>query len=219
MNDLFATASEHERHLSRVAADVWHCTPYVEHDGTRYPLAMEIMGKVTAFHPADVSGIHAVQCIDADAVQTHADPPATVLHSTRDLTPPLPWRHACERVEALVSVACPLPHNRPPEDTQIVFGHLMEDHWALTDGSGIRVKVMRFMDTDAEPVADPPFWNVVVWLDGKPVTNREVQRWHAVHALTVATRLFNVFENTGPALRAFADTEGWAAVMRRFRME
>lgn len=222
MHDLFATASEPERHLSGIAADVWGCDPYTDHDGTRYPLAMRIMGVTTAWHPEDAHGIHAVQRAQLmQSVDTHPNPPATVMHGTRDLTPPLPWRHACERVHTLVRAACPLPlpPNRPPEDLEIVFGHLMEDHWAQADGDGIRVKLMRFMDGHADPVTDPPFWNVVVWLDGKLVMNREVYRWHASHALTVAARLFNVFEGAGPSLRVLADMEGWAAVMRRFRME
>jgi hypothetical protein len=49
--------------------------------------------------------------------------------------------------------------------------------------------------------------------------NEKVEHWHAVHARTLAARLFNVFEGSGPSLRVLADMEGWAAVMRRFRME
>jgi hypothetical protein len=216
MHDLFATASEHERRLSRIAAEVWNCAPYTDHDGTRYPLAMQIMGITTAWHPEDAHGIHAVQCADAPGVHGDAGTPATVLHGSRDITPPMPWTDACRHAHALVRAACALPSTRPPEDEEIAFSHLMEDHWAMADEDGIRVTLMRFMDEDAEPVTDPPFWNVVVLLDGIPITNREVRRWHASYARTVAARLFNVFEGSGRSLRALADTQGWGAVRAAF---
>ena len=216
MHDLFATASDHERRLSRIAAEVWNCAPYNDHDGTRYPIAMRIMGVTTAWHPGDPHGTHAVQCADAPGVHGDAGTPATVLHGSRDITPPMPWRTACERVEALVRAACALPSTRPPADEEIMFSHLMEEQWAMDDSGGIRVTVMRFMDENAEPVVEPPFWNVVVLLDGIPVTNREVRRWHASYARTVAARLFNVFDGVGPSLRVLADAQGWGAVRAAF---
>ena len=217
MHDLFATASDHERRLSRIAAEVWNCAPYNDHDGTRYPIAMRIMGVTTAWHPEDAHGIHAVQCADAPGVHGDAGTPATVLHGSRDITPPMPWRHACERVEALVRAVCALPSTRPPEDEEIVFSHLMEEQWAMADGDGIRITVMRFMDEHAEPVVEPPFWNVVVWLDERPILNEEVEHWHALKAYEEAIRLWQIFEGASEPLRAMVRAYGWKETSRRFK--
>ena len=215
MRNLYAESPELVRRCSRIAADVWGCAPYEDDDGTRWPLAMPLMGVVTAFHPED--GNHAVQLAEPmDSIGPDAVPPARLLHGMRDMTEPMPWRHACERAHALVQAACALPHTRQPEDEEIAFSHLMEEQWAMADEDGIRVTLMRFMDEDAEPVVEPPFWNVVVLLDGIPVTNREVRHWHASYARTVAARLFNVFDGVGPSLRVLADAQGWGAVRAAF---
>lgn len=218
MRNLYAESPELVRHLSRIAADVWGCAPYEDDDGTRWPLAMPLMGVITAFHPED--GTHAVQLAEPmDSLSAGATPDARLLHGMRDMTKPMPWRHACERAHALVRASCPLPSTRPPEDEEIAFSHLLETQWAMADGDGIRITVMRFMDEDAEPVTDPPFWNVVVWLDDKPVMNREVGYWQVSHARTLAARLFDVFEGSGASLRALADAHGWSTIMKRFRAD
>lgn len=218
MRNLYAESPELVRHLSRIAADVWGCAPYEDDGGTRWPLAMPLMGIVTAFHPSDST--HAVQlATPLDSIGTDANPPARLLHDMRDMTAPLPWRHACERAHALACAACPLPlpASRPPEDSEIVFGHYMQDHWALDDGDGIRITLMRFMNEDAEPVTDAPFWNVVVWLDERPILNQEVEHWHALNAYEEAVRLWHIFEGASEPLRAMVSAYGWAETVRRFK--
>lgn len=223
MRDLFANASEFERHLSRVAADVWGCAPYTDTDGTRYPLAASIMGITTAFHPGNRLGIHAVQVLGFPSDLTpdeHDNPPATVLHSMYATAPaPMPWRHACEQVHALVQHECPLPfEGNEPIDVQIAFQHALTDQIAFYDGDGLRVDILRFMNEDNEPTAGPPFWNVVVWVDEKPVANMEIPRPNLMHARAAALREYNTFKGTAPAIRRFADAQGWGAVMRFFEV-
>ena len=216
MRNLFAESPELVRRLSRIAADVWGCDPYEDDDGTRWPLAMPLMGVVTAFHPED--GNHAVQLAEPmDSIGPDAVPPARLLHGMRDMTEPMPWRHACERAHALVQAACALPHTRQPEDEEIAFSHLMEEQWAMADGDGIRITVMRFMDEHAEPVVEPPFWNVVVWLDERPILNEEVEHWHALKAYEEAIRLWQIFEGASEPLRAMVRAYGWKETSRRFK--
>ena len=223
MQDLFATASDFEQHLSRVAAEVWSCAPYIDNEGTRYPLAMGAAGIVTAWHPSDATGIHAVQVVDlpSDLAPDEQDnPPATVLHTMYATAPaPMPWRHACEQVHALVQQAVPLPfEGNKPTDVGTAFRHAQTDQLAFTDGAGMRVDVRRLLDGDFKPTTGPPFWGVCVWVDEKPVAGWEVFRPSVTHARAAALRHYQMFEGTATDIRRIADARGWGAVMRYFRI-
>ena len=235
MPNLYAMATDVERHLSQVAADIWGCAPYFDWGNTRYPLCMDMIGEETAFHPQSQHGNeHGVRVapsvVESGTVATFEDPPAVITANTQSLCmAPVGWRQACERVHALTQAEPSIPIEKmmgaagrgESEDSGVEqrgsIVQLQRHQWTISDGKGIAAVPHRLMDEQARPTYHPPFWRIAIWVDMKrPIASVVVREADLYAMRRHAIRLYRAFEDRAPALRRWAEKEGWAAVMRAF---
>jgi hypothetical protein len=195
------SATDRERRLSRIAADVWQCRPWrdqVERGRRiRFPLAPDLMDFCAAWIEGSHWGVQTATGRRPDS--------AVVIHGMSDVTAErLSWREACRRALAL--------HRADLGGSAGRLARQAEEEWTWAR-EDVEVCMLR-LHNEGGPTVSGARWKVYVTVDDWPLLSTTTRRAEAARKEVAV--LMDWALDSEAEIRREAERHGWPALMRAF---